>query len=74
MAQEAAEDYKLSKDCHKEKLAFSKLSFFKGMDDTKKRVTKHYLDLDLNFMDEEYQVKDAPALEVEGTIGPLATT
>lgn len=30
------------------------------MDDTKKRVTKHYPDLDINFLDEEDHVEYAP--------------
>lgn len=65
------EAYKLSKECRKEKVAFSELAFTEGMDDTRKRAANRYLDLNLRFLDKvEDQAKDAPATRVEGATSP----
>lgn len=63
------EAYKVSNECYQEKLAFRELAFAKGMDDTRRRVTNCYSDINLDFLDEDDSsdnapTKDVPALEV----------
>lgn len=70
MAQAVIEAYKMSKECHQEKLLFSQPAFAKGMDDTRKRIIKHYSNLNLDFLDENKPDNDVPTehamiLEVE---------
>lgn len=54
------EAYKASTECHHEKLASSELAFAKGMDNTRRRIIKCYLGIDLHFLDEENLVNDTP--------------
>lgn len=63
-AQEVVETYKVFEECHQEKLAFSIPTFTEGMDDTRKRVTKCYPYLNLDFLDEDDLVDDAPIMSV----------
>lgn len=56
------EAYKLFKECHKEKVAFSDVAFIEGMDHIQRRVANLYLFIDLRFLDkdEDDQAKGAP--------------
>lgn len=54
------EAYKMSKECHQEKLNFTRSTFAEGMDDTQRRVLKCYSDLNLNFLDEDESDDEAP--------------
>lgn len=73
VAREAVEAYKLSVECHKAKVAFSEVTFAKGMDDTWRRVLDHYLGINLSFLDEDEddRAKGAPATGAAGTSRPL---
>lgn len=59
----AMEAYKAFEKCHHEKLAFIELSFAGGIDDTRKRVLKCYLLLNLDFLDKHLD-DDVPAIDV----------
>lgn len=62
--QEGMKAYKLSKDYKNQNVAFLVLAFIKGMNNARKKVTKHFLDLNLSFLDNEEQD------EGEQSLGP----
>lgn len=53
VAHDAVEAYKLFEDCKDQKIAFLELAFLEGMEETWRRVARDFLELDLNFLDEE---------------------
>lgn len=65
--QQAMEAYKASKKCRQEKLAFAQPAFVEGMDDTWQRVLKRFLNLNLDFVDEDESDEGLPA---EGALAP----
>lgn len=67
-------------ECHQEKLLFSRPAFAEGMDDTRKRILKHYSNLNQDFLDEDVSNNNIPAegasipkVEVVGIEGVIDT-
>lgn len=63
------EAYKASKGCRQEKLLFTQPTFAEGMDNTRRKILKHYSNLNLDFLDEDKLNDDIPA---EGALTPGA--
>lgn len=53
VAQKAVGAYKASEECHWEKLNFARLTFAERLKDTRKKVLKHHLDLNMDFFYED---------------------
>lgn len=68
VAGKVVEAYKASNEHYQEKIAFPEPVFAEGMEDTRRRVTNRYLDINLDFLGDgladNAPTTDAPAPEV----------
>lgn len=72
IVQEGMETYKLSKDCHNQKIEFSAQAYLIKKNVVQSKVAGHFSNLDLTFLDEELEAEeDELAPEVEATVDPL---